>query len=70
MSYGCDLHMMVKTSGQERTGSEWKWLLSQAGFRLNCICKSRGIQGLIEAQLASETQTQAKNGMDLAVKDN
>lgn len=48
--HGFDLHMLVICGGRERTRSDWKALLGQAGFKLNDIYPSKGIQSMIETE--------------------
>ncbi|KAK9822555.1 hypothetical protein WJX74_004228 [Apatococcus lobatus] len=48
--HGFDLHMMAMANGKERTTSEWEALLGQAGFKLNKIFPTKGIQSLIETE--------------------
>lgn len=50
--HGFDLHMLVVCGGKERTRSEWEALLGQAGFKLNKIYPSKGIQSMIETELS------------------
>ena len=45
-----DLQMMVMTGGRERTESEWRALLEQAGFALLSVRPYRPNQDLIEAE--------------------
>lgn len=51
MAQGFDLHMLVACGGKERTESEWKALLGQAGFKLNNIYPSKALQAMLEAEL-------------------
>jgi hypothetical protein len=45
-----DLTMMIMTGGEERTESEWKSLLSSAGFSLTKVHKKDGQFDLVEAK--------------------
>ncbi|KAK9861340.1 hypothetical protein WJX84_004029 [Apatococcus fuscideae] len=49
---GMDVHMLAICSGKERTKHEWEALLSQGGFRLNQIYAAKGLQSMIESEVA------------------
>ena len=48
--HGFDLHMLVMLNGKERTALEWQALLNEAGFKLNKIYPTKGIQSIIETE--------------------
>ena len=50
LRHGFDLHMLVMCNGKERTASEWEVLLGEAGFKLNKIYPTKGIQSIIETE--------------------
>lgn len=44
-----DMHMLVCLNGAERTDTQWKGLLSQAGFRFRRMVATRGVFSVVEA---------------------
>jgi hypothetical protein len=47
-----DIEMLVFASGRERTESQWRGLLAQAGFDVVRVAPLAGITGLVEAVIA------------------
>ena len=53
MRHGFDLHKLVACGGKQKTETEWKNLLGQAGFKLNAIYPSQALQSMLEAELVA-----------------
>jgi len=47
-----DIEMLVMTTGQERTETEWNGVLKRAGFRLTRVIPAGAWSSIVEAQLA------------------
>ncbi len=47
-----DMNMMLSPGGRERTETEYRCLLSNAGLRLNCIIRTPSLSAIIEADPA------------------